>query len=217
MSSSHSPILKLWYSPGACSLAPYILLLESGLKFEAIHATIGQFSDELHQLNPKGRIPVLAINDDIITETPAILTALSAYLPDAYLLGNTTVETARVYEWLNYLSGTLHGQGFGSLWRPARFVTDPAMHPNVQEKGKQTIRECFDFIEAKLRSDGRRFAIGQNYSIVDPYLLVFYFWGQEIELGMASDYPKFTEWAENMKTRDSVIRAQELHNNAITK
>ena len=203
--------LKLWYSPGACSLAPHIVLLEAGLQFDLVLSKVGKFTHEFMELNPKSRVPVLSFDGEIITETPAILTAIALLVPDKHLLGQTTLETARVYEWLNYLSGTLHGQGFGALWRPGRFLDDESVFPQLQEHALKTIRQCYSFIEDKLSFKKSYYAVGKYFTVVDPFLFVLYRWGYRVKIEMRSEYPHFAAWAARISIKDSVIRAMETH------
>ncbi|KAJ5601777.1 hypothetical protein N7510_011311 [Penicillium lagena] len=211
MNESSQPSLKLWYSPGACSLAAHVLLLETGLNFDLELSQVGQFTDEFIKLNPKGRVPVLSLDGEVITEIPAILTAISCLVPEKHLLGETTLETARVYEWLNYLSGTLHGQGFGALWRPERFLDDESLFPKLQEHAVWTIRQCYGFIEDKIASSQCYYAVGGSFTIVDPFLFVLYRWGYRVEIEMRSEYPHFATWAARISIKNSVIRAWETH------
>lgn len=205
------PSLKLWYSPGACSLAAHVILLETGLKFDLALSSVGFFTNEFMELNPIGRVPVLSFDGEIITETPAILTAISFLVPEKHLLGHTPLETVRVYEWLNYLSGALHTQGFGALWRPERFLDDSKLYPRIQEPAVQTIRHCYGFIEYKLASNKSSYAVGDSFTVVDPFLFVFYRWGCRIEVEMQSEYPHFAAWAQRISQKDTVIRARETH------
>ncbi|HWK66777.1 MAG TPA: hypothetical protein VNS34_17770 [Rhizobiaceae bacterium] len=108
--------IKLWFSPGACSLAPHILLREIEAPFEAVKTSIpdgAHLTEEFTQLNPKNRVPVLLLDGEVITELPAIATAISNLAPKRSLMGRTDLDMVRVYEWMNWLSGTVHGQGFG--------------------------------------------------------------------------------------------------------
>ncbi|KAH8806133.1 glutathione S-transferase [Xylogone sp. PMI_703] len=211
MPSQATPALKLWYSPGACSFAPHVLLLEAGLDFQLVLSQVGSFTDEFMALNPKGRVPVLAMDDEVITEMPAVLTAISSLVPDRKFLGQTTLETIRVYEWLNYLSGTLHGQGYGASFRPERYVDDPKLYPIVQKKGLQTIKECYTVIENKLTAAGSEYAVGNSFTIVDPFLLVLYRWASRLDIDMEADYPRYATWANRHWKRESVISALKVH------
>ncbi len=109
------PSLTLWYSPQACSIAP---LNEAELDFQLVLAEVDRakderFTDEFKALNPKKRVPVLKMNDEIITEVPAIVIAISSLAPDRKFLGQTTLDTIRVYVvQLPWRSGTC-----SSIWR----------------------------------------------------------------------------------------------------
>jgi len=97
-------------------LAPHVLLHELGLRYTACETLVrtgATQSAEFARINPKKRVPVLSLDGEIITEVPAIATAIAGLAPERHLMGRTALEQARVYEWMNWLSGTLHGQGFG--------------------------------------------------------------------------------------------------------
>jgi len=199
--------ITLWMSRGACSLAPHILLLEIGATFDTVVVSTsdgGTFSETFTSLNPKQRVPVLALGNDVITELPAIVTAISSLAPERHLMGATPIDTVRVYEWMNWLSGTLHGQGFGGLWRPHRFSDDPAAFESIIAKARKTILECFDMIEDKLDAP---YSTGGTFTAVDPFLLVFYRWGNRIGFNMSKRYPTYSVFARAMMERPSVAGA----------
>lgn len=199
--------IRLWLSPGACSLAPHILLHEIGADFEAVLTPVSDgahLTDEFVRLNPKRRVPVLGIDDEVITELPAIVTAISNMKPELLLIGARPYQTVRVYEWMNWLSGTLHGQGFGGFWRPHRFSDDASAHEGIKAKAARTIEECFESIESKLNGP---FSTGGSFTAVDPFLLVFYRWGWRIGTDMSQRYPKYSEFARVLMQRPSVSAA----------
>jgi glutathione S-transferase len=201
------PDIKLWLSYGACSLAPHVLLHEIGMPFEAVATPVSKganLTDEFARLNPKKRVPVLSLDGEIITEVPAIATAISSLAPERHLMGRTALDQARAYEWMNWLSGTLHGQGFGGLWRPQRFADDPAIFDRLQAKAKSTIADCFATIEGKLSG---AHSTGGAFTAVDPFLLVFYRWGNNIGLDMPATYPRYTALAHGLTRRASVAAA----------
>ncbi|KAL6903187.1 hypothetical protein GGI43DRAFT_433246 [Trichoderma evansii] len=208
--ASNLPV-KLWYSPGACSFAAHIALLEAGLQPELILAETGKMTEEFARVNPKMRVPVLAVGEEVITEMPSILTAISALNPGRQLLGQNTTEIVRSYEWLNYLSGTLHGQGYGGLWRPARFVSDESLYSAVQEKARQTIKDCCAFVDGKLSESKNTNSVGNSFTGVDAFLLVFYLWGIRVNIDMGTDYPAYAALAHRLLKRESVIEAQKVH------
>lgn len=199
--------IKLWFSPGACSLAPHILLREIGASFEAVRTSIPEgahLTEEFTRLNPKNRVPVLLLDGEVITELPAIATAISNLAPDRYLMGRTNLDRVRAYEWMNWLSGTVHGQGFGGLWRPQRFSDDPAIFENIRTKARRTIDDCFDAIDKRLSG---AYSTGQNFTAVDAFLLVFYRWGNGIGIDMATAFPRYASFAEALLQRPSIAGA----------
>lgn len=201
------PEIKLWFSPGACSLAPHILLREINASFETIETPISKganLTKEFARINPKKRVPVLSLDGELITEVPAIAAAISHLAPERRLMGRSGLDAARVYEWMNWLSGVLHGQGFGCLWRPERFSDDPRTFGQIQAKGRKTIAECFDLIERKFSG---LYATGGAFTAVDPFLLVFYGWGSRIGIDMRASYPKYAAFAQGLARRESVAIA----------
>ncbi|MGI6853101.1 glutathione S-transferase N-terminal domain-containing protein [Mesorhizobium sp. 1B3] len=201
------PELRLWFSPGACSLAPHILLHEIGAAFEAVKTSIPEgahLTEEFTRLNPKNRVPVLMLDGEVITELPAIATAISNLAPDKCLMGRTDLDRVRAYEWMNWLSGTVHGQGFGGLWRPQRFSDDPAVFENIRTKARRTIADCFETIDRRLSST---YSTGQNFTAVDAFLLVFYRWGNGIGIDVATAFPRYASFAEPLLQRPSVAAA----------
>lgn len=199
------PTIKLWYSPGACSLASHILLRETGLDFEAIEINVKAGAPEhLRSINPKKRVPVLSIDDEIITETPAIMTAISQLVPDKHLMGGSSLEIVRVYEWLNYLSGTLHGQYFGGLFRPHRFSDDDSALPALKAKARQNVETAFSLIEGKLTGVH---AVGKAFTAVDAFLYICHRWGASVGLDVKHKYPEYTRLAQEVARRESVQAA----------
>jgi glutathione S-transferase len=200
------PEIKLWFSPGACSLAPHILLHEVGVPFEPIETPLAEgahLTEEFIRLNPKKRVPVLSLDGEVITELPAIATAIADLAPERHLMGGSPLTRARVYEWMNWLSGTVHGQGFGALWRPQRFSDDPEIFEAIKAKGRKTISESFDMIERRLAGPG---STNGAFTAVDPFLLVFYRWGNVIGIDMPAIYVNFARFAKHHAARASVVK-----------
>ncbi len=197
--------IRFWYAAGACSLAPHILLHEVGADFDAVQMEItpegANFPDGFEAINPKMRVPVLMVDHEIITEVPAIATAISSMAPTRQLMGRDTLQTVRVYEWMTWLSGSLHGQGFGCFWRPHRYSDDPAVHDGIKRKGMTTIADCFATIDKNIVGP---YALGDAFTAVDPYLYVFYRWGNLIGLDLNGDYPKFADLGRTLAVRSSV-------------
>jgi glutathione S-transferase len=116
--------MKLYYSPGACSLSPHIVLREAGLPFDLVKVDLKskrtESGDDFSALNPKGYVPMLELESgERLTEGPAIVQYLADQVPDKKLApANGTIERARLHEWLNFISSELH-KSFGPLFSPA--------------------------------------------------------------------------------------------------
>ncbi|KAL4880768.1 hypothetical protein BJY04DRAFT_228160 [Aspergillus karnatakaensis] len=209
-STPPTPTLQLFYSPGACSFVPHVTLLEANLSAELILARVGSMTPEFEEINPKRRVPVLVLDGkEIITEMAAVLTAISSLVPHKHLLGEATLETIRVYEWLNYLSTVAHAQAFGSMWRPERFSDDESVFPAIRAKGKRVIREVYGVVEGKVA--GKEFAVGSGFTAVDAFLVVLYCWARRIGVDVKEEFPGYAVYAERLLQRESVRRAREVH------
>ncbi|RMD43199.1 hypothetical protein DV735_g1907, partial [Chaetothyriales sp. CBS 134920] len=180
----------LYYSPGACSLAAHILLLEIGTKPETINLSVKNgFPPEHRALNPKLQVPVLVLDGETtITENPAIFTAISQLAPERHLLGKTDLERVRAYEWLNYLSGTVHTQNFGQIFRPSRFSDEESAHAGIKAKGFKNLATSLEYIESTLKGVH---AVGDSFTAVDVFLYIFYRWAAAYGTDL-SKYPKYS-------------------------
>jgi glutathione S-transferase len=199
--------MKLYYSPGACSLAPHILLEELGVPFEAVRTPISEGatrSPEFLALNPQARVPVLEVGGEIYTEAPALLLFLTTsdaeqrFLPRA-----SAAELARCLEWIAWLATSLH-IAYAQLWRPERFLPAEVDPEPLKAQGAQTIRTFNAAIESRLCGP---WVLGPAYSVADMYLLPFYRWGGRIGLPMKELYPRWSAWADRMLSRPAVQRA----------
>jgi glutathione S-transferase len=201
--------MKLYYTPGACSLAPHILLEEVGARYELSHVDLSanqQNSAEYLRINDKARIPALSDGDWIVTEVVAILRYIAARHPSKGLWPWDPREEARCVEWLNWLSSTMH-VAFAQVRRPGRYVADPRAIEDVAATAKKTCRELWQAVDMKI-GDGP-WAIGDRYSVADPYLMVYWIWGRgpALAFDMAHDFPHWTAHARRLAARPAVQRA----------
>ena len=209
--------LILFRKDGACSFVPHTLLNELNIPHEAtilkfdnwvMEAADGSFThEEYKKIHPTGLVPALRVEDQIITELPAVITYIAELKPERQLLGTTLFERAKLLELMVWLSETLHGQGYGALWRSLRFTDseDEAIHQAIREKGRKTIMDSYDQIEHLL--DGPH-AIGRRFTVVDITLYVFWRWGA-LRIGIDQKdferrYPKFSDLARGVESMDSV-------------
>lgn len=210
------PSLTLWYSPQACSIVPQILLVEAGLEFRLVLAEVDmsedeRFPEEFKRLNPKKRVPVLKMDSEIITEVPAIVTAISSLVPDRKFLGETTLDSVRVYEWLNYLGGVVHGQAFGGLYRPERLVNDPKLHSAIRDKALENLKQSFKLIESKKAAAGTTYAVGNSFTAADAYLFVLYRWTRAFITDAEVEFPHLAVWVKKLLEREAIVSALKVH------
>ena len=211
---------RLYYSPGACSLAGRIVLEEIGQPYETEIRSAkngeGTSTADYLALNPRGRVPALTGVSggsggapDLLTESVAILLFLAGSYPEAKLVPADAAAEARCLEWLSWISVDLHGVGYSQLWRPHRFVPDPTLHEAVKGKGLENIRAAYDHID-RILSDGRDWAVPARYTVVDAYLSVFWLWGRRIGLDMEAGWPNWARLMTKVLARPAVRRAISL-------
>jgi glutathione S-transferase len=203
-------MLTLYYAPGACSLAPHILLEELELPFEprCLDMARGDLrTPEFEAINPRRRVPVAVTEDGAITEAPAILLHLSALKPNkGFLPDIASHQGARILEFMAFLSSTLH-VAYAQLWRPQRFVNEGfALRDEFAAQGKDRISEANAEIEQRLVGP---WVEGEGYSLADIYLFPFYRWGVRIGLPMEETCPGWTLWKDRMLARPAVRAAVE--------
>ena len=210
--------IALYYSPGSCSLAPHVALNETGQSFELrkfATADRANYSPEYLAVNPKGRIPALLIDGFVLTETPAILAYIGRRYPGAGLYPDGPSEAeARCLELLAWSSNTVH-VAYAQLLRPERFVLREDSHAPVRESGRTNYGRCLADIEARLHHN--EYAIGDRFTIVDPFWLVFYRWGVHAGYEMRAKFPAYTAYADRLCGRQSVQRALSIEGISVWK
>ncbi len=210
----------LYYSPGACSLAPHICLEETGAPYQAHRVTIAngdQRQPQFIAINPRGRVPALVIIESsgkqVLTESLAIMLYLAQQYPEAKLLpvanGGADYSLVRALEWMSWLGANVHQGTTRAVIRPESFCQSPSALEEIRTIARQRLAIAFADIESNL--SGRQWALGETYSAVDAYLLVFFRWGGKCGLSMRQQYPEFTRVMDKVRDRaavQSVIRAQ---------
>jgi glutathione S-transferase len=168
--------IKLYYAPGACSLASHIALEEVGVPYETQKMNLAegdQKKPEYLRLNPRGRVPTLVVDDQVLTENVGILSYFGGGYPDAGLWPKKTFDQAKLVSTLAWLSNTVH-PAYGHIVRPERYATDDASKENIKVRGKETFQGYLEEIDKLL--EGQKWAVANHYTVADPYLLVFYRW-----------------------------------------
>jgi glutathione S-transferase len=173
---------KLYFAPGACSLASHIALEESGLPYETQKLNLmegDQRKPEYLRLNPRGRVPTLVTDGQVLTENVGILTYIAGGYPKAGQWPKDTFHQAMAVSTMAWLSNTVH-PAFGHLFRAERYVDGDEAREAVKAKAKVMYQEYLREIDRLL--EGRKWAVGNHYTVVDGYLVVFYRWGNRNQM-----------------------------------
>jgi glutathione S-transferase len=197
--------MKLYYSPGACSLHPQIALREAGLPFDLVrvdmraHRMAGS-GDDYYAVNPKGYVPTLELDDGTrLTEGAVIDQYIADQKPDARLIPRPgTLERYRAQEWLNFIATEVHKQ-FSPIFSPA---TPDA----IKEQQRQKIAGRFDLIEKTLAT--QPYLLGDTFSIADAYLYNVLRWTEYTGIDR-SKWPALVRFFERVQERPSVKAALE--------
>ena len=166
--------MKLYTSPGACSLADHIALQWTGAPFEAqVVSREQRRQPDFLALNPDGAVPVLQNGDWVLTQNAAILNYIADKFPEAKLGGDGSPESrAEVNRWLAFVNSDLH-PAFKPLFGPAAFIEDPAQFDSVKAAARRRVRGLFESADRQLT--GRQWMAGFR-SFADPYLYVTLRW-----------------------------------------
>jgi glutathione S-transferase len=194
--------MKLYYSPGACSLSPHIVLRESGLAFEPVLASTKthKLADgtDYYSINPKGYVPLLELDDgQRLSEGPAIVQYIADQVPDKKLApANGTMARYRLQEWLNFITSELH-KGFSPLFNPA---TPEDFKPIV----KQRLQDRLKWVDSQLA--GKQYLMGEQFTVADAYLFVVQGWGGYVGVD-TSGLANLTAYAQRVAARPAVQAA----------
>jgi glutathione S-transferase len=195
--------MQLYYAPGTISVAVAIALEEAGLDYEAIKidfASKEQTSPAYAQINPKSRVPALAVDGGILTETGALLDYIADIAPDADLRPTDPVLLARMREVMYYLASTMHVNHAHKM-RGSRWASKTSSYKDMQAKVPQTMADsCAHLSQYGLRGP---FVLGDRLSLADCYLYVVCTWLQGDGVTLA-DFPKIQSFMAAMEQRDSV-------------
>ena len=194
--------MKLYYSPGACSLSPHITLLESGLAFETIKTPTKthQLPDgsDYYRINPLGYVPLLELDDGTrLTEGPAIVQYIADQVPAKNLApANGTLGRAQMQSWLNFIGTELH-KNFSPLFDPS---TPAEYKPLVVKK----LLSRFQWVDGQL--EGKTYLLGDTFSVADPYLFNVSNWAALVKVDI-SGFANIAAFRERIAARPSVQAA----------
>ncbi len=193
--------MKLYYSPGACSLSPHITLHESGLKFEHLAAPTKTHKlddgTDYYTINPLGYVPLLELDDGTrLREGPAIVQYIADQVPEKKLAPpNGTIARAQLQSWLNFIGTELH-KGFGPLFNPA---TPEEFKKITTDKLLSRLK----WVDGELA--GKQYLMG-DFSVADPYLFTVTGWAPRVGVDITG-LPNIAAFRERMLARPAVQAA----------
>jgi glutathione S-transferase len=199
-------IPKLYFSPGAVSMATHVALEEVGSPYELVPILIKeeqQRSARYLEVHGLGRVPALEVAPGVIlTETPALLGYLADQAPELQLLPRGGLERARANEWMSLFASTLHAT-FASFFRPERYTSDPAAAAALKVDGRTRFAGLLEYVEHRLPAQG--YLLGARYSLCDAYLTVFFLWAERMGLELTA-LPRYQAIAGQVLQRPAVQR-----------
>lgn len=201
-------MLKLFYSPGACSLVSHIALEEAGADYEAMRLNLAagdQRKQDYLAINPHARVPALVTDDGTITENVAILNYIAdAFGTEGSVPRGDAFATAKCNELLGWFASSVH-IAFAEVFRPGRFVTEDSLHDAVKQGGQAALEGYFDEIDGRC---GDGWVTGEQFTAADSYLAVFFRWASRMDIDM-SRYPRWGALVGRVVERPAVQRALE--------
>ncbi|CAH0045479.1 unnamed protein product [Clonostachys solani] len=208
------PEITLYLANGACSLAAHLLLEEFGIPYKTVVMKMGPngwaavdgsiSADEYRRtIHHASQVPALKVDNEVITENPAILGFIATLSPERKLTGKTALENARTAEWLAWISGTLHGIGFTMMFRPGRFCDNEAEHTRVKEMGREQVLTGYKIINKALEK--KDFPVGGAETLVDYFMVPFWHWGSAFGIDISS-FTNYTKLVKRIEAKESAKR-----------
>ena len=193
--------MKLYYSPGACSLAPHIALEELEHSHQLVKVDLAKHTlpdgSDYRTINPKGYVPLLELDDGTrITEASVILQYVADLTPGMLAPEYGSRERWQLMEWLAFISTEVH-KGFGPLWKP----TTP---PEVREAAVQALGNRFGLISKTL--ENQPFLMGEKFTIADAYLFVLLNWTKIHKVDL-TPWPALQQYQARIASRPAVQAA----------
>lgn len=194
--------MKLYYSPGACSLSPHIALEEAGLAYEAVAAPTKTHKlpdgTDYYTINPLGYVPLLELDDGTrLSEGPAIVQYIADQAPAKNLApANGTLARYQLQSMLNFIGTELH-KNFGPLF-------NPATADDIKTATKDKIGGRLKWVEGVLA--GKQYLAGDTFTVADGYLFTILSWTGYVGLDL-SPYPNLVAYSARVAARPAVVAA----------
>jgi glutathione S-transferase len=196
--------MKLYFSPGACSFSPHIVLREAGLPFQLekvdtkAHRTAG--GADFYEVNPKGYVPALQMDDgQVLTEGAAIVQYIADLKPESKLAPAAgTMARYRLQEWLNFIATELH-KAYSPLFRP----TTPE---EVKQTQRDLIARRLEYVAKHL--GGQQYLMGDAFTVADAYLFTILRWSKGVNVDLGK-WPTLRPYMDRISARPAVAAAME--------
>ena len=196
--------MKLYYSPGACSLSPHIVARELGLpiqlkKVNNKDKTV-EGGGDYWKVNGKGYVPALELdNGEVLTEGPAIVQYLADQKPEAGLAPRAgSLERYRLQEWLNFVTSEIHKQ-FSPLFRP----NTPDDYKTI---ARENLTKRFAWLDQQLA--GKEYLLGNRFTVADAYLFTVLGWTVPMKIDL-KQWPNVAAYVDRIRKRPKVKEAMQ--------
>jgi glutathione S-transferase len=194
--------MKLYYAPGACSLSPHIALLEAGLAYDLVKVDLRakklENGDDFLKVNPKGQVPVLALDSgELVTEGPVIVQMIADKAGKNLAPARDSEERYKLLEWLNFITTELH-KNIGPMFSPV-LADDAKAFFKDRAMGK------FKYLETALT--GRDYLMGKQFSVADGYLFTMLMWADDRLKFDLSELPNLLAYKARVAARPKVQEA----------
>ena len=194
--------MKLYYSPGACSLSPHIALLEAGLPYDLVKVDLRakklENGDDFLKVNPKGQVPALALDSgELVTEGPVIIQMIADKAANKNLApAHGSAERYKLLEWLNFITAELH-KNFGPMF-------SPVLNDEAKAFFKDRVMGKFKYVDGALA--GKDYVMGKEFTVADAYLFTMISWADRLKFDI-SGLPNLVAYKARVGARPKVLEA----------
>jgi glutathione S-transferase len=194
--------MKLYYTPGACSLSPHIALLEAGLPYDLVKVDLRakklENGDDFLKVNPKGQVPVLALDSgELVTEGPVIIQMIADKVAAKNLApARDSADRYKLLEWLNFITTELH-KNFGPMF-------SPVLADEAKAFFKDRVMGKFRYVDSQLA--GRDYLMGSQFTVADGYLFTMLSWADRMKFDL-SEMPNLLAYKARVGARPKVQEA----------
>lgn len=194
--------MKLYYSPGACSLSPHIALLEAGLPYDLVKVDLKakklENGDDFLAINPKGQVPVLALDSgELVTEGPVIVQMIADKVSGKNLApARDSAERYKLQEWLTYINSEVH-KSFGPMF-------SPVLADDAKAFFKDRVMGKFKYLDGALA--GNDYLMGKQFTVADGYLFTMLSWAERMKFDLSA-LPNLLAYKARVGARPAVQAA----------